>query len=228
MNRPYIIVHMMTSLDGRIDCPVVAQISGNEYYEALEELGKCSKLSGRVTAALENTALKEEAGETTGIPVGVESVNVATSSDEYNIVVDTRGRLRWQANEADGHPLLCIVSEEVSNEYLQSLREQGISWIATGKGHIDMERAAQLLHERFGVERMAVVGGGHICGGFLAAGLVDEVSVMIAPGIDGRKGQVSVFDGIVKDNNIPYGLKLNNVQQWPDTEVIWLRYSTKK
>ncbi len=58
MKRPYIMVHMMTSLDGRIDCPVMAQISGDEYYEALDELGKCSKLSGRVTAALENSAVE--------------------------------------------------------------------------------------------------------------------------------------------------------------------------
>ena len=60
MNRPYIMVHMMSSVDGRIDCPVMAQLSGDEYYGALDELVKCSKLSGRVTAALENTALKED------------------------------------------------------------------------------------------------------------------------------------------------------------------------
>lgn len=50
----------------------------------------------------------------------------------------------------------------------------------------------QLAHERFSIERIAVVGGGHICGGFLSSGLVDEVSAMVAPGIDGRKA-VSMF-----------------------------------
>lgn len=226
MNRPYIMVHMMSSVDGRIDCPVMAQLCGDEYYVALDELGKCSKLSGRVTAALENTALKKEVKESMGTPTGKESVNVAKIADEYNIVVDTHGRLRWQMNEADGHPLLCIVSEDVTEEYLQTLRKQGISWIATGKGHIDLVRTSQLLHEQFGIERMAVVGGGHICGGFLSAGLVDEVSIMIAPGIDGRKGLLSVFDGIVKDNNTPYHLKLNSIRQWPDSDVVWLRYTT--
>lgn len=221
-------VHMMTTVDGRIDCPVVAQISGEEYYEALDELGKCSKLSGRVTAALENTALKEEAVETGGIPVGEESVHVARTAEEYDIVTDTHGRLRWQANETCGHPLLCLVSEDVTREYLQTLREQGISWIATGKGRIDLARAAELLYAHFGVKRMAVVGGGHICGGFLAAGLVDEVSIMIAPGIDGRKGQTAVFDGIVRKDDTPYRLHLDSVRQWPGTEVLWLRYRVKR
>ena len=49
--KPYIISHMMTSVDGRIDCPMVGQLSTDEYYIALERLGACSKLSGRVTTA---------------------------------------------------------------------------------------------------------------------------------------------------------------------------------
>ncbi len=64
--RPYIICHMVASIDGRIDCPMVAQISGEEYYTTLESFGSSSKLSGRVTAALECTAVKEEIS---GMPV---------------------------------------------------------------------------------------------------------------------------------------------------------------
>lgn len=228
MERPYIVVHMMTTVDGRIDCPVVAQVSGEEYYEALDGLGKSSKLSGRVTAALECPALMEEAAPADGTPVGREAVNVAVQADEYTIVVDTRGRLRWQDNVADGHPLLCILSEDVAEAHLHELTARGISWIAAGKGRIDLARAAELLRGRFGIARLAVVGGGNICGGFLAAGLVDEVSVMIAPGIDGRLGQTAVFDGIVKEDNTPYRLRLDSVRQCPGTEVIWLRYSVRK
>ncbi len=37
--RPYIICHMMSLLDGRIDCDVTEQIeSGDEYYDALNQL----------------------------------------------------------------------------------------------------------------------------------------------------------------------------------------------
>ena len=108
---------------------------------------------------------------------------------KYTIVMDTHGHLQWKDNAADGFPLLCIMSEDVTEEYLQALRNRGISWISTGKGTVDLARAMQLAHERFSIERIAVVGGGHICGGFLSSGLVDEVSAMVAPGIDGRKGQ---------------------------------------
>lgn len=224
--KPYIIIHMMTSIDGRIDCPMVGQLSTDEYYVALEKLGSCSKLSGRVTTALECSAVKEEIPiSNKGKSIGKESVYVAQSSEEYTITVDTHGKLRWGSNEADGHPLLCIVSERVTEEYLEHLREQGISWIATGSDHIDLSRAMELLNERFGIERLTVVGGGHICGGFLEAGLIDEVSIMVAPGIDGREGQTAVFDGIKNKGCNPYRLKLKSVEQW-DTDVIWLRYTT--
>ena len=51
MSKPYIICHMMTSLDGRIDCAMVGQLEGvREYYTTLDELELSSTLSGRVTA----------------------------------------------------------------------------------------------------------------------------------------------------------------------------------
>ena len=81
-----------------------------------------------------------------------------------------------------------------------------------------------ILGEQFGVKRLAVVGGGHICGGFLEAGLVDEVSIMVAPGIDGRQGQTAVFDGITDRGCNPYRLKLKSVERW-DTDIVWLRYT---
>lgn len=226
--KPYIITHMMASVDGRIDCPMVGQLGTDEYYIALNRLGKCSKLSGRVTTVLECPAVEEEtAAGATGTPVGHESFSVSRKADEYAIAVDTHGRILWKSNEADGHPVISIVAEEVSKDYLDSLTDQGISWIAAGKGRIDLRRAAEILYEQFGVERLAIVGGGHICGGFLEAGLVDEVSAMVAPGIDGREGQTAMFDGIRKERCNPYKLKLESVERWK-TDIVWLRYKMKK
>lgn len=67
----------MTSVDGRIDCPMVGQLSTDEYYIALNRLGKCSKLSGRVTTVLECSAVKKEtAADKSGTPVGHEAFSV--------------------------------------------------------------------------------------------------------------------------------------------------------
>lgn len=238
MKRPYIICHMMASVDGRIDCPMVAQISGEEYYTALESLGTSSKLSGRVTAALECSAVSEElfdeavvsskrCGAVSVETLAQESVFRAVKSEEYTIVVDTHGRLQMASGEADGHPLLVILSEEVSEAHLEMLRSHNVSWIATGKDSIDLHRAVEILAEQFDVSRLVLVGGGNINGGFLEAGLVDEVSVMIAPGVDGRRGETAVFDGCHWKGDAPYHLKLKSVELVEGTETVWLRYLCK-
>ncbi len=71
--------------------------------------------------------------------------------------------------------------------------------------------------------RAAVVGGGHINAGFLAAGLLEEVSILIDAGIDGRGGMTAVFDGLPEDCPVT-PLKLNSVQRF-ESGAVWLRYA---
>lgn len=48
--KPYIISHMMMSVDGRIDCDMTEKIDDSSaYYDALDALGCPSQLMGRVT-----------------------------------------------------------------------------------------------------------------------------------------------------------------------------------
>lgn len=221
--RPYIICHMVASIDGRIDCSMVEKISGDEYYAALEQLDCPSLLEGRVTMEHYN-AVKEVFVPIDNEAVGQQSVFVAEESDAYMVSVDTLGHLQWKTNRIDDVPLICIVSERTSKEYLEMLQKQRISWIAVGKEHIDLNTAMKILYEQFHVKRLALLGGGHINGGFLQAGLIDEVSLLIAPGIDGRKNGTSVFDGIGKVENLPIHLHLTGLERLGN-DVIWLRYS---
>ena len=51
--KPYIICHMMASLDGRIDCAMTEQIDDtNNYYDALNSLECNATLEGRVTLSM--------------------------------------------------------------------------------------------------------------------------------------------------------------------------------
>lgn len=220
--RPYIICHMVASIDGRIDCSMVEKISGDEYYTTLEELDCPTLLEGRVTMQHYN-ALKEPFVPKTDKPIGRTDTYIAEESDAYMVSADTLGRLQWESNNIDGAPLICVVSEKAPEEYLDTLREQQISWIAAGKAGIDLEKAMEILYGHFGVRRLGLLGGGHINGGFLEAGLIDEVSLLLAPGIDGRKGQTSLFDGITNQSRVPVPLKLEQVKRL-NNDVIWIRY----
>ena len=125
--RPYIICHMMSLLDGRIDCDVTEQIeSGDEYYDALNQLNCPSTLMGRVTMQM-HYALPEPFVAEDKTPVGKEQFYVAISAKGYMVAIDTMGKLRWPQNQFDGMPLLVITSEECPKEYHDTLTKQHIS-----------------------------------------------------------------------------------------------------
>lgn len=111
--------------------------------------------------------------------------------------------------------------------YIDYLRDKGISFIATGKGSINLADAMQTLADEFGVERLAVLGGGLINGGFLAAGLIDEVSLLLAPGIDGREGWRAMFDGIKDQKKLPTKLALQSVEKF-EGDVLWIKYKVER
>jgi riboflavin biosynthesis pyrimidine reductase len=103
------------------------------------------------------------------------------------------------------------------------LRERGISYIVAGESSVDLARAVELLAEQFGIRTLLLEGGGHINGGFLAADLVDEVSLLLLPGIDGRREIAAVFDGISADRQTATQLKLKSLEQ-RGHDTLWIRY----
>ena len=71
-----------------------------------------------------------------------------------------------------------------------------------------------------------MVGGPTINTAFLAAGLLDEISLLIGLGVDGRAGFPPVFDGLPKDAE-PIALTLKSAQALP-SGAVWLRYLPAK
>ena len=223
MKKPHIICHMMTSVDGRIDCAMTSLLPGvDDYYATLNALDVPTTVSGRVTAELEMAEPGVfEAKDST--PYGKEGFSRAADAAGYEVVVDTHGKLLWPDAAGMDKPYLIITSQQVPQEYLRYLDGQHISWIACGENRIDLPRACEILAEDFGVERMGIVGGPVINTAFLDAGLLDEISILIGAGVDGRKEMPSVFDGRAMDYPLTH-LSLSDVQKF-GSGAVWLRYT---
>lgn len=220
--KPYIICHMVASVDGRIDCSMVDRISGDEYYSALESLDCPSSVEGKVTTEHYHS-LPGHYKAADNTPIGRETHYKAVAADGYQICPDTNGTLLWDADQPK--PLLIVLSENAPAEYINYLRDRNISYIVAGRERIDLNRAMEILGADFGVKRLAVVGGGKINGGFLSAGLIDELSLLLAPGIDGRTSQPALFDGIAdRPGFLPARLVLKSVETIADG-VLWIKYS---
>jgi 2,5-diamino-6-(ribosylamino)-4(3H)-pyrimidinone 5'-phosphate reductase len=214
---------MMSSIDGRIDGGALSSLGELDDYEVTgEALDGDAWICGRTTMQL-HFADDEPFVSKTNRPAGPQPVHTARQAESYAISVDTTGKLKWSSGDIDGDHIICIVSERATDDYLTMLRDAGVSYIVAGSHEVDLGAALGLLHKHFGIRRLLLEGGGHINGGFAEAGLLDEVSLLIAPGIDGRRGLPTVFDGIDAANQKVVPLKLKHIEQRAN-DVLWIRY----
>ena len=222
--KPYIICHMLSSVDGKIDGYALAAVTGEGEYEATgAKLEGDAWICGRTTMQ-RHFAEDEPFVSASNTPAGKQPIFVARRADSYAISVDTLGKLRWSSGDLDGDHLICVVSERVPPDYLTMLREKGISYIVAGESSVDLTEAVDQLGEHFGIRTLLVEGGGHINGAFLQADLIDEISVLVVPGIDGRHQIPSVFDGVNPARNTAVPLKLKSVEQRAN-DTLWIRYT---
>jgi riboflavin biosynthesis pyrimidine reductase len=214
---------MVSSVDGKIDGSALSSVMAAGEYEATgARLKGDAWICGRTTMQ-QHFAEKKPFASTSQKPAGQRPVFVARKATSYAISVDTLGKLRWRNGDLDGDHLICVVSERAPADYLDMLQERGISYVVSGKSTVDLRKAVALLGKHFGIRTMLLEGGGHINGAFVQAGLVDEVSLLVAPGIDGRHDIPAVFDGVSPSKKRAVSLRLTSIER-RKRDTLWLRY----
>jgi 2,5-diamino-6-(ribosylamino)-4(3H)-pyrimidinone 5'-phosphate reductase len=226
MPRPRVICHMLSSLDGRIVAegwPLGAE--GRKQYELVHATYEPDGwLCGRVTMQqhfASGVRHETEVAREYGGPPRDDFI-APGDHDSFAFVVDPRGKLRWDSSDIDGDHVVAICNERVSDEYLAALRKHGVSYILAGSSDVDLPLALDRIGAHFGVQTLMLEGGGGINGSMLRAGLVDEVSVLVAPVVDGRVGTATLFD-VDGASMPPRRLALESVEQRPD-DILWMRY----
>jgi riboflavin biosynthesis pyrimidine reductase len=224
--RPRVICHMMASADGRIAVegwPISAE-GRRQYEEVHASYAPDGWICGRVTMEPFAERLRSEAEvarEDAGGPPR-EDFRAPGEAGSFAFAIDPRGRLAWARNDIEGDHVVAILSERVSDEYLAFLRERGVSYLLAGALEVDLHLALEKIAAQYGVRTLLLEGGGRINGGMLRAGLIDEVSLLLAPVADGRMGTPALFD-VLGEDATPCRLALQSVEQRAG-DVVWLRY----
>ncbi|WP_106450625.1 dihydrofolate reductase family protein [Trichococcus alkaliphilus] len=208
MNRPYrVICHMAMSIDGRaaghyLGAPEFGPY-GKAYEDTLAAYGSDNWICGRITFEQHITfGNKVDLSAYPDEAIPREDYIHPTTFSSYAIAVDPQGRLGWQTNtigdeypERRGDHIVTILSEAVSDRYLAHLRKIGVSYIFAGKSKpLSMTVSLDKLHKHFGIQTFMLVGGGFVNGSFASEGLVDEISLIIAPLVEGVSDSVSLFE----------------------------------
>ena len=227
--RPRVICHMMTSVDGRIvvdGWPLSAE-ARQQYDLVHASYEPDAWICGRVTmepfakrVRSEEEVAREDVRDTAAAPR--EDFRAPGDHDSFAFAIDAHGRLAWESNDLGGDHVVAILSERVSDEYLAFLRELGVSYLFAGSRDVDLSVALEKIGAHFEVGTLMLEGGGRINGGMLRAGLIDEVSLLVAPVADGRIGTPTLFDDD-GDDIAPRGLALEAVERRADG-MLWLRY----
>ena len=236
MNRPFIICHMVTSLDGKVtgdflfrpQCEPATQL----YYQINRDLRADGFACGRVTME----------GSFTGgwypdlsqypalppIPEWTDFVLDRTAS-RFAVAFDPHGRLGWKSNrikDPDGDPgydgaqILEVLTHQVDPRYLSYLQAMQISYIFAGETEIDVELALSKLKTLFGIHTLLLEGGSILNGAFQRAGVIDELSLVVAPIVAEAEDKPLFMNSALEH----YFLS----EVHPQNEALWIKYRKSK
>lgn len=225
--QPYVICHMMSSLDGHAltdgwDRAFKKQ-AGDLYEKLAQTFNFDAWICGRVTM--------QEIAHDDGYPKGLAKAPIArthhiveANAESYAVSIDPQGKVGWKKNQALGSHVVEVLTEGVADDYLAYLQSIGVSYIFAGKSEIDLQQVVDILGKELGCKRLIVEGGPHVSGSFVNAGLVDEVSVLILPLVDGRGEHPASFEVTPADWKQAAHLTLSSAEV-QDGGAVWLRYT---
>jgi riboflavin biosynthesis pyrimidine reductase len=218
---------MVPSVDGRIvtDTWRLPRALHEEYESTASSFDADAWIIGRVSMEpyAGNAVLPARTGRTR-----IPRTDFVARSDapSYAIAIDPGGKLRWESASVDEDHAVAVLTEQVPDRYLAFLRERGVSYLFGGKSRIDLPTVLGKLRARFGIRKLLLEGGGKINGSFLAAGVIDELSLLIAPVADGGVGTPTLFDA--REGRGPTRhLKLLSVERRRG-DLLWVRYGLRR
>ena len=221
--KPRVICHMMSSLDGRtILSRWGASPNTKEYEATAATFGAEAWMCGRVTMEKDFTKGLAPVLEPVTMPLDRTDFVADYTSSSFAIAVDAHGKLGWESAYIDDDHLIAVLTEQVSDEYLAYLRKQGVSYLFGGIKEINFARVLDKLGRLFPIKTVLLEGGGHINGSLLAAGLIDELSLLHYPVVDGAASSATIFEQGEKPGPAVQ-FKLISMEQRTHG-ILWLRY----
>jgi len=185
--KPEVIMLMSSSLDGKQHpSRWTATPDGPQtgMFETVHDtLGGDAWIVGRVTMQEMSKAAAHPPATVPAVerPVHMAAANAAC----YGIVLDPGGKTHFSGPTIGGDAVIALLGRDVPDAHLAELAGDGVSYVVSESAEIDLAAMLETLNRSFGIKRLLLEGGGTVNGSFLAAGLVDEVNILVGPAFDG-------------------------------------------
>lgn len=235
--RPKIICHMISSVDGRLIVrrwsKPAAGADARDYMRHYEEIASRLEANGWIVGRKTMAEVLGDSGDEARTDAGSQGSRPSHIADARGrplaIAVDLSAKLRFEHGDIDGDHAVVIVGQDVADSHLAELRKRGVSYVLAD-GELGVSDALATIGEEFNSKTLLLEGGGIINGAFLKAGLIDEISIIVVPAIDGVSGSPSVFEYLGASGENPAdGQSLRHLStETLDGGAVWLRYRVEK
>ncbi|MBN9216719.1 MAG: RibD family protein [Mesorhizobium sp.] len=191
--KPHVICHMLASLDGSLHpsrytaSPDGGVPDWSGLYEKIHgDLEGDAWIVGRVTMAEMSKAAAHPPAQAGKVDRPYHFARRDAGS--FAVALDASGKLHFSKPDIGGDHVVVLLGSGVPDSHLAELAADGVSYIVSESADIDLAAMLDVLARELGIRRLLLEGGAGINGSFLAAGLVDELSLLVAPALDARAG----------------------------------------
>ena len=130
----------------------------------------------------------------------VHKIDANPEENPIRIVVDSKCRTPVDARITnDDAKTIIACANEYKDDFMltdkyETLKKRGVKFFFSGDERVDLKALMMYLHEE-GIERLMLEGGSTLNFSMIKAGLIDEISICVAPMIVGGANAKTFFDG---------------------------------
>ena len=201
MNRPYVICHMLQSIDGKIAGGFFREKQTLELAKIYSDISKDYNGDAIIygtTTAQEMFSSSKTAPVLNQNPIQKIDYIYKNDKNKWIVVIDPQGQISfnqsvYQNTRLKDKNLIVILTKNISSQYLETLKSLNISYLFTGKDEIDLRLALEKLYDLFSIKKLLLQGGGITNTYFIKEDLIDELSLVVSPILSGEEKQPNIF-----------------------------------
>ena len=228
MQRPYILVNVAMSADGKLD---YTARKGTTLSSSADK-ARVDRLRAGMDAVLVGgrTLLDEDPKLTVkSATLRQERKDNGLDENPAKVGLVSLADLKLDGNfmSAGSARRLIYTTRRTTSDMISSLENAGAQVFVTGETRVEIASALESLHEQ-GIRRILVEGGGTIIAEFFRLGLVDELTMYIAPTIFGGANAPTLADGPGFQTGQAPTLRLEAAEEFDDDGGVFLRYMVER